>query len=174
MRCCRRWVVRRGSTWRWILSQHGVLEKYGVEMIGANADVIDKAESRDRFQDGDGEDRPGVCRGETVHNDRRSPRWLVEHRACRPWCGRASRWAAAARRSPTTDDEFDDLVRRGLDLSPIHAGADRRIDHRLERVRDGGDARQGRQRRDHLLDRELRSDGRSHGRLDHGRARADA
>ena len=27
----------------------GVLEKYGVEMIGAKADVIDKAESRDRF-----------------------------------------------------------------------------------------------------------------------------
>src|SRR5260221_11052296 len=31
------------------LARHGVLEKYGVEMIGANADVIDKAESRDRF-----------------------------------------------------------------------------------------------------------------------------
>ena len=31
------------------LEQMGVLEKYGVEMIGAKADVIDKAESRDRF-----------------------------------------------------------------------------------------------------------------------------
>ena len=31
-----------------------------------------------------------------------------------------------------------------------------------------------RQRRHHLLDRELRSDGRAHGRLDHGRARDDA
>ena len=38
---------------------------------------------------------------------------------------------------------------------------------RLERVRDGGDARQGRQLRHHLLDRELRPDGRSHGRFDH-------
>jgi carbamoyl-phosphate synthase large subunit len=28
----------------------GVLERYGVEMIGANADVIDKAESRQRFR----------------------------------------------------------------------------------------------------------------------------
>src|SRR5438477_113257 len=32
------------------LFRNGVLEKFGVEMIGANADVIDKAESRDRFQ----------------------------------------------------------------------------------------------------------------------------
>lgn len=31
------------------LERHGVLEKYGVEMIGANADAIDKAENRERF-----------------------------------------------------------------------------------------------------------------------------
>ena len=31
------------------LEDMGVLEKYGVEMIGAKADAIDKAESRDRF-----------------------------------------------------------------------------------------------------------------------------
>lgn len=31
------------------LERHGVLEKYGVEMLGANADAIDKAEDRSRF-----------------------------------------------------------------------------------------------------------------------------
>ncbi|RRJ83343.1 carbamoyl-phosphate synthase large subunit [Aestuariirhabdus litorea] len=31
------------------LEHHGVLEKFGVEMIGANADTIDKAEDRSRF-----------------------------------------------------------------------------------------------------------------------------
>ena len=31
------------------LDQYGILEKYGVEMIGATADAIDKAEDRDRF-----------------------------------------------------------------------------------------------------------------------------
>lgn len=31
------------------LDQHGVLEKYGVEMIGVTADAIDKAENRERF-----------------------------------------------------------------------------------------------------------------------------
>ena len=31
------------------LAKHGVLEKHGVQMIGANADAIDKAEDRERF-----------------------------------------------------------------------------------------------------------------------------
>ena len=33
------------------LDRHGVLEKYGVEMIGANAAVIAKAEEREQFKD---------------------------------------------------------------------------------------------------------------------------
>src|SRR5690625_3708120 len=33
------------------LDREGILEKYGVEMIGANADAIDKAEDRLKFKD---------------------------------------------------------------------------------------------------------------------------
>ena len=33
------------------LVKHGVLDKYGVELIGAKADVIDKAEDRQKFKD---------------------------------------------------------------------------------------------------------------------------
>src|SRR5436309_8259189 len=33
------------------LWRHGVLEKYGVQMIGANAEVIDKAEDRQKFKE---------------------------------------------------------------------------------------------------------------------------
>jgi len=33
------------------LAKHGILEKYGVEMIGAKADVIAKAEDRQKFRD---------------------------------------------------------------------------------------------------------------------------
>src|ERR671930_2393000 len=33
------------------LARHGVLEKYDVELIGARADVIDKAEDRQKFKD---------------------------------------------------------------------------------------------------------------------------
>ena len=32
------------------LAKHGVLEKYGVEMIGASKDAIDKAEDREKFK----------------------------------------------------------------------------------------------------------------------------
>ena len=48
------------------LHRHGVLEKFGVEMIGANAAVIDKAEARDQFKAA--MERIGLecCRGETV------------------------------------------------------------------------------------------------------------
>ena len=37
-------------------------------------------------------------------------------------------------------DEFDALVRNGLDQSPISEVLDRRVDYRLERIRDGGHA----------------------------------
>lgn len=33
------------------LSREGILEKYGVELIGAKPDVIDKAEDRQRFKE---------------------------------------------------------------------------------------------------------------------------
>ena len=66
--------------------------------------------------------------------------------------------------------EYDSIwSAAGWTSSPDYRSADRRVDHRLERIRDGGDARRGRQRRDHLLDRKLRCDGRPHGRFDHGR-----
>ena len=101
------------------LSRHGVLEKFGVEMIGANADVIDKAESRDRFQQAMqniGLDLPagGPCRA-----SRRRAIGSTKS-ACRPCCGRALRWAAAARRLRSKTSEFDRLVQRGLELSPVH------------------------------------------------------
>ena len=110
----------------------------------------------------------------TVHNARRSPRVCSKKSACprvlRPSFTMGGSGSAIA----YNRDEFDRLVRRGLELSPVHRSADRRIDHRLERVRDGGDARRGRQRRDHLLDRKLRPDGRSHRRFDHRRPGPDA
>ena len=57
---------------------------------------------------------------------------------------------------------------------PGARGAGRGVPPRLEGVRDGGHARpQGPVRR-HLLDRELRPDGRPHRRLDHGRPGDDA
>ena len=63
---------------------------------------------------------------------------------------------------------------RGPRRQPDQPGPGRGVGDRLGRVRARGDARPQRQRRDHLLDRERRPDGRPHRRLGHGRARADA
>ena len=137
------------------LDKHGVLEKYGVEMIGANADVIAKAEEREQFKQAMEKIGLEVCRGKTVRNmDEARLRHGRDRLALRgsPQLhdGRQRR-----RRSPTTAKSSTSIVARGLDQSPIERSADRRIDHRLERIRDGGDARRRRQRRDHLLDRKL-------------------
>ena len=84
------------------LYKHGVLEKYGVEMIGANADVIDKAEDRQKFKDAMikiGLDVPKQRRRPLLAEAMRGP---SRRSACRACCGRASRWAAPAAASPTT------------------------------------------------------------------------
>ena len=48
------------------LDRHGVLEKYGVEMIAANAAVIAKAEERDQFKIAM-EKIDSMFKGQTVH-----------------------------------------------------------------------------------------------------------
>jgi len=50
------------------LARHGVLKKFGVEMIGANAAVIAKAEQRDQFKAAMEKIGLECCRGETVTN----------------------------------------------------------------------------------------------------------
>ena len=87
-----------------------MLEKYGVEMIGANADVIAKAESREQFKQAMEKIGLDVCRGETVHDDRRGPRACSTRSACRASCGPASRWAARGSAIAYNRDEFDELV----------------------------------------------------------------
>ena len=60
------------------LWRHGVLEKFGVEMIGANADVIDKAESRDRFQAAMQRIGLDLPKGKTVRSVEEAREWIQE------------------------------------------------------------------------------------------------
>ncbi len=84
------------------LARHGVLEKYGVEMIGANAEVIAKAEERDQFKEAMEKIGLEVCRGKTVHNDRRGARRAQADRPALRGAAQLHAWAVPARRSPTT------------------------------------------------------------------------
>ena len=101
------------------LSKKGVLVQYGVEMIGANAQVIAKAEERDQFRLAMEKIGLDVCQGRTVHS-------LEEARAVLQYIG----LPAVVRPSFTLGgtgssiaynrESFDEQVNRGLNASPIH------------------------------------------------------
>ena len=100
------------------LDKHGVLKKYGVEMIGATPAVIAKAEERDQFKVAMEKIGLEVCRGRVVHN-------LVEAReilaeigtpcVVRPSYTLGGSGSAIA----YNREEFESLVQGGLDQSPI-------------------------------------------------------
>ena len=99
------------------LAEHGVLDKYGVEMIGAKADVIDKAENRDRFQQAMVRCGLETCIGETVRTVEEARRVVEEIGlpcVVRPSFTMGGSGSAIA----YNRDEFDSLVRSGLDQSP--------------------------------------------------------
>ncbi len=100
------------------LDKHGVLQKYGVEMIAANPAVIAKAEDRELFKQA--MDRIGleVCRGETVktvEHARRVLEMVGLPTVVRPSFTMGGSGSAIA----YNREEFDTLVRRGLDQSPM-------------------------------------------------------
>ena len=131
------------------LHHHGVLEKYGVEMIGANAQVIEKAESRDQFKKAMERIGLEVCHGQTIGSLEEARRVVQEIGlpcVVRPSFTLGGTGSSIAYNRST----FDDLVQHGLESLAHPPGAAGRIGDRLERVRDGGDARQGRQLRDTL------------------------
>jgi len=101
------------------LDRHGVLERFGVEMIGAKPDVIDKAENRRRFAEAMHKIGLSVCRGETVHNLEEARR--VQQMVGLPCIVRPSFTMGGSGSSIAYNkEEFDSLVSHGLELSPIH------------------------------------------------------
>jgi carbamoyl-phosphate synthase large subunit len=101
------------------LAHHGVLEKYGVEMIGANAAVIAKAEERDQFKAAMERIGLDVPRGETVHSleeARRAVQNIGLPCVVRPSFTLGGTGSAIA----YNREHFDELVSHGLELSPVH------------------------------------------------------
>jgi len=99
------------------LARHGVLEKYGVEMIGARPDVIAKAEGRAEFKEAMEKIGLEVCRGETVHNldeARRTVQMTGLPCVVRPSFTMGGSGSSIA----YNRDEFEHLVSRGLTASP--------------------------------------------------------
>ena len=99
------------------LEASGALARYGVEMIGARAEVIDKAEDRQKFRDA--MDRLGL----------ESPRSRVAHTLAEAQAGMEFVGLPAIIRPSFTlagtgggiaynQEEFKEIVERGLDASP--------------------------------------------------------
>ena len=100
------------------LAKHGVLDKFGVEMIGANADAIDKAEDRERF------DKAMKAIGLETPNSgiahSMEEAYQVADRFGFPVLfGRPLPWVARGGIAYNRE-EFEQICRRGLDLSPTN------------------------------------------------------
>ena len=99
------------------LDEHGVLEKHGVEMIAANADVIDKAESRERFKEAMLKIGLDVCRGETVTTVNRA-RELIEEIGLPAVVRPSFTMGGSGSSIAYNRAEYEQLVRNGLEASP--------------------------------------------------------
>ena len=99
------------------LDEDGTLEKFGVEMIGAKADVIDKAENRNRFREA--MDKIGLesARSGTAHNVDEA--FAILERTGLPSIIRPSfTMGGTGGGIAYNKAEFERIVREGLDASP--------------------------------------------------------
>ncbi len=101
------------------LVEPGVLERYGVEVIGARPEAIATAEDRDRFKAAMEDIGLEVPRSGFAHTLRRGGGDRGRRSASRSWSVRASSSAARAPASPTTAHDFAQLAAEGLAASPV-------------------------------------------------------
>jgi carbamoyl-phosphate synthase large subunit len=100
------------------LWKHGILRKHGVEMIGARADVIDKAEDRQKFKDAMLKIGLDVPKSFVVHSMADAYKALAEvNLPCviRPSFTMGGSGGGIA----WNREEFTSIVSHGLELSPV-------------------------------------------------------
>ena len=101
------------------LAKHGVLEKYGVEMIGANADAIDKAEDRERFDKAMKAIGLETPNSGIAHSMEEAAQ--IADRFGFPCIIRPSfTMGGSGGGIAYNREEFEEICRRGLDLSPTN------------------------------------------------------
>jgi carbamoyl-phosphate synthase large subunit len=101
------------------LDREGVLEKYGVEMIGASKDAIDMAEDRERFKKAMEELGLDMPRAAIAHSMEEA--YQVQAQVGFPTIVRPSfTMGGSGGGIAYNRDEFEEICRRGLDLSPVN------------------------------------------------------
>ena len=101
------------------LAKHGVMDKFGVEMIGANADAIDKAEDRERFDKAMKAIDLDTPNSGIAHSLEEA--YQVADRFGFPCIIRPSfTMGGSGGGIAYNREEFETICRRGLDLSPTN------------------------------------------------------
>ena len=101
------------------LERHGVLAQHGVEMIGANADAIDKAEDRERFDQAMKSIGLECPRASIAHSMEEA--FQVLDSIGFPCIIRPSfTMGGSGGGIAYNREEFEEICQRGLDLSPTH------------------------------------------------------
>jgi carbamoyl-phosphate synthase large subunit len=101
------------------LAEKGILDRYGVEMIGAKIESIRKAEDRDLFKEAMRKAGLDLPRSGYAHNMREAMKiqkrlnFPVIIRASRTLGGSGGNFAYGA-------EDFKEVVQHGLDISPVH------------------------------------------------------
>ncbi|MFP4080684.1 MAG: carbamoyl phosphate synthase large subunit, partial [Ectothiorhodospira sp.] len=101
------------------LARHGVLEKHGVELIGASEDAIDMAEDRHRFREAMAEiglDSPVAYMVNSWEEAQRVQPQIGFPVIIRPSFTMGGSGGGIA----YNREEYEDIVKRGLDLSPVN------------------------------------------------------
>jgi len=99
------------------LHDKGVLAEYGVELIGANADAIDKAENRDRFRQAMTKIGLDMPDSEVAHNLEEA--WEIQKRVGFPTVIRPSfTLGGSGGGIAYNKTEFEQICKFGLDMSP--------------------------------------------------------
>ena len=100
------------------LDREGVLEKFGVEMIGASKDAIDMAEDRERFKKAMEEIGLDMPRAAIAHSMEEA--YQVQAQVGYPTVVRPSfTMGGSGGGIAYNKEEFDEICLRGLDLSPV-------------------------------------------------------
>ena len=101
------------------LERHGILEKYHVEMIGANADTIDKAENRERFDEAMKKIGLECPRSGIAHSLEEA--WEVQSNVGFPCIIRPSfTMGGTGGGIAYNPEEFEIICTKGLESSPTH------------------------------------------------------
>ena len=101
------------------LAREGVLEQYGVELIGASREAIDKAEDREKFKQAMTKIGLGSARSAMAHSMEEA--WQVQAAIGFPTIIRPSfTMGGSGGGIAYNPEEFEAICKRGLEASPTH------------------------------------------------------